>query len=219
MQRLKSKIKKTSILFFGAIFIAISIIFILNQLINWRSANYLYDNIEEIPKTNAALVLGTSQYKRDGTLNKYFYNRINAAVILYENDKVNYIIVSGDNRATNYNEPKFMRRALINKGVPDSIIYMDFAGFRTFDSVVRCHKVFGQNNFTVVSQKFHNQRAIYIAQSKNINAIGFNAEDVKIKEGMRVQIREVFARVKVFIDLITGAQPHFLGEPIQVGNS
>ncbi len=199
------------------IFILISIVF-LNQLINWRSGKYLYDSIEELPENNVALVLGTSRFKRDGSSNPYFHNRINAAVQLYENNKVNYILVSGDNRSIYYNEPSFMRLELIKNNIPDSIIYMDYAGFRTFDSVIRCHKVFGQDSFTIVSQKFHNQRAVFIALSNNIEVVGFNALDIKAKDGLKVRVREIFARIKMFTDIISDKQPKFLGEPVEISS-
>ncbi len=203
--------------FIITIFAVMFLIVMINQMISWRSNKYIYDQIDEIPAKKAALVLGTSKYRRDGSANKYFYNRIEAVVELYKNNKINFIIVSGDNKSIYYNEPRFMRMELLKHGVPDNVIYLDYAGFRTFDSVIRCHKVFGQNEFIVVSQKFHNQRAVFIARSRNIEAIAYNAEDLSVKEGFRVKMREVFARIKVCIDLITGQQPKFLGEPIKVG--
>ncbi len=210
------RIKNLLRLFLIAIIIVISVVIFLNQLISWSSNKYIYDDINELPDNNVALVLGTSKFRKDGAANKYFYNRINAAVKLYENNKINYIIASGDNRTIYYNEPGVMRQELLKQGVPDSIIYLDYAGFRTFDSVIRCHKVFGQNNFTIVSQRFHNQRAVYIARSKNIEAIAFNAKNMNERDGLKMRIREIFARVKVFIDLIIGTQPKFLGHPVNI---
>ncbi|MBP5795958.1 MAG: YdcF family protein, partial [Bacteroidales bacterium] len=125
--------------------------------------------------------------------------------------------VSGDNRHTNYNEPEAMRRSLVERGIPDEVIFLDYAGFRTFDSVVRAHEVFRQPNFIVVSQKFHNERAVFIAGKKGIEAFGYNAEDVGFNYGLMTYIRECFARCKVYIDLLTGKQPHFLGDPVDVG--
>ncbi len=212
-------LKKILKFFSIGVFIAIMLIFLLNQVVKWRTEKYIFDNIDDLPKNNVALVLGTSRYRQDGTANQYFHNRIKAAVQLYENDKVNYILVSGDNRTVYYNEPGVMRQELLKNGIPYNVIYMDYAGFRTFDSVVRCSEVFGQDNFTIVSQKFHNQRALYIAHNKNINAVGFNAKTIDSKDGFKVQLRELFARVKVFIDILLKEQPRFLGEPIEIGKS
>jgi len=109
-----------------------------------------------------------------------------------------------------------MKADLVKKGIDSSIIYLDYAGFRTFDSVVRLKEIFGQDSVTINSQPFHNERAIYIASGQNISAIGFNARDVNIKMGLRVQLREKLARVKVFIDLISGKEPRFLGDKVLI---
>ena len=110
-----------------------------------------------------------------------------------------------------------MRQALVERGIPDPVIFLDYAGFRTFDSVVRAKEIFGQTSIVVVSQKFHNERAIFIAKWKDIDAIGYNARDARIRYGIKTRIREVFARCKVYLDLLVGKQPHFLGESIDIG--
>ena len=130
-----------------------------------------YDNVEDIPHRHAALLLGTTPKTRIGHTNKYFTYRIDACAALYKAEKVDRIIVSGDNRRRNYNEPEEMRKALLAKGIPNSVIFLDYAGFRTLDSVVRAREIFGQDCITVVSQRFHNERAIFIAKKKKIDAI------------------------------------------------
>ena len=109
-----------------------------------------------------------------------------------------------------------MTLALIEKGVPANVIYLDYAGFRTLDSMIRAKEIFGQNEFIVVSQEFHNQRAVYIARQNGINAYGYNAKDVNKQAGLKTNIREYFARAKVFIDDWFGVNPKFLGEKIEV---
>jgi SanA protein len=101
-------------------------------------------------------------------------------------------------------------------GIPDSVIYLDYAGFRTFDSMIRAKEIFGQNKFIVVSQKFHNERAIFIARKYNMEVYGYNAEDVNAASGFKTKVRELFARVKVFIDVYSGKKPKFLGEKITI---
>jgi len=117
--------------------------------------------------------------------------------------------VSGDNSRKDYDEPSDFKNDLITKGIPEHKIFLDYAGFRTLDSVVRAKEIFGQTSITFISQKFHNQRAIYIANHYNINAIGFNANDVYNRH-----LREYFARSKAGIDLVFNVQPKFLGEKI-----
>ena len=107
-----------------------------------------------------------------------------------------------------------MYNDLIAAGIPNKKIILDYAGFRTLDSVVRGKEVFGQDKFTIVSQLFHNQRALYIARQKGIEAIAFNTEDNGEKLALKVQLRELGARMLVVIDMITSKQPHFLGEKV-----
>jgi SanA protein len=121
--------------------------------------------------------------------------------------------VSGDNRAKEYNEPKHMFEALIKKGVPERAITLDYAGFRTLDSVVRCKKVFGQHKFIIVSQRFHVERALFIADKFGVDAIGFAAQDPWGHYSLKPRIREFFAKTKAIIDLyIIHKKPKFLGK-------
>ena len=109
-----------------------------------------------------------------------------------------------------------MKKALLMYHIPDSVIVLDYAGLRTLDSVVRAREIFGQDRFTVISQRFHNERALFLAGKHGIQAVGFNARDVDTYAGFKTRIRELLARVKVFIDLATRKQPRHLGEPIPI---
>jgi len=207
------------------ILITLFICFLFVLFVTWVNVtitkignSYCYSSIDSIPHNHCALVLGTSKYLWNGKRNLYYTNRIKAAVELYNCDKVDFIIVSGDNRNRNYNEPITMYNDLIAAGIPNKKIILDYAGFRTLDSVVRGKEVFGQDQFTIVSQAFHNQRAIYIARKKGIEAIAFNTEDEPGKLAFKVQIREVAARILVVFDMITSRQPHFLGEKVMIPN-
>jgi len=111
------------------------------------SRPYLYQSLTEIPENKCGLVLGTSKFVAEGTENLYYRYRIEAAVRLYKSKKVSYLIVSGDNRYRNYNEPVNMQKDLVEAGIPVNHIYLDYAGFRTFDSVIRCREIFGQQKF------------------------------------------------------------------------
>jgi len=177
---------------------------------------YCYNSVDSIPYNHCALVLGTSKYLANGSRNIYYTNRIKAAVELYFCYKIDYIIVSGDNRKRNYNEPITMYNDLVAAGIPGRKIILDYAGFRTLDSVVRGKEVFGQHKFTIVSQSFHNQRAIYISRKKGIEAIGFNCGDYSENFDFKLRMREFGARVLVIYDMVTGRQPHFLGEKVEI---
>lgn len=129
---------------------------------------------------------------------------------LYQAKKIQYILVSGDNHRNDYNEPEEMKKALIKKGIPETSILMDYAGFRTLDSVVRAKTVFGKERFMIISQRFHNERALYLAQYNHIEAVGFNAQDVTAYYGLKTRVREYLARLKLFIDLWFEVNPKFL---------
>ncbi len=182
-----------------------------------QTQDRLYSDINAIPKKNVALLLGTGKYLRHGYINRYFQYRINAAVQLYKAGKIKHIIASGDNRTKYHNEPMDMKKSLMARGVPKEAITLDYAGFRTLDSVVRCQKIFSQNDIIIVSQAFHNQRALFIADFYDIKAIGFNARGVPLKNDIKTPIREYLARIKAVLDLyVLKTQPKFLGEKVDV---
>ncbi len=183
-------------------------------------SSYTYDlhEIDSIPYNRTGLVLGTSKYLVHGGINGFWTARIDAASDLYHAGKISYIVVSGDNSHRNYNEPRQMRKALIAKGVPQDRIYLDYAGFRTLDSVVRIQRIFRQKNITVISQDFQNERAIFIARQHGINAIGFNAES-STDNIFTTDIREFFARIRCVLDLyVWNSKPRFLGDAIRIGD-
>ena len=187
-------------------------------LVELKTQELIFNRIENLPHNRVGLVLGTSRRMADGRVNLYFKYRIEAAVALYKAGKVDYLLLSGDNKLSYYNEPLDMKKALLKAGIPEKALILDYAGFRTLDSVVRGKKVFGQQKMTIISQSFHNKRATYIARNYGIEAVGYNAQDVVGNEGLKTQIREVFARVKVVLDLfLLNTQPKFLGKPIQIG--
>jgi len=187
-----------------------------NQVIS-HERQYTYDDVEKVPYNKVAVVLGTSKYLTSGGLNQYFQNRIDATVALWFSGKIKQIIVSGDNAHMSYNEPREMRRELLKRGIPASAIYSDYAGFRTLDSILRAHGVFGQTRFTVVSQRFQNERAIFLARHNELDVIGFNAADVDAYTGFKTRFREFFARLWCLVDVyIWERQPRFMGEQIEV---
>lgn len=184
-----------------------------------KSKNLVFYTIDKIDEKKVALVLGTSKYTSNGYKNWYFVYRIRAAVKLYKSGKCEYIIVSGDNSIKGYNEPEDMQQELIKLGVPKNRIYLDYAGFRTLDSIVRTNTVFGQTDFIIISQKFHNERAVYIANQKGFNVQAYNAKDVNMRWGWKVHVREVLARVKMMLDIhVINKKPKFGGKKIKIGD-
>lgn len=198
MKKFRKKLK-VFLTFAGAVLLLIAaVIFFSNRAINNYAGKYIYYDLDKIPANRAGLLLGTGKYLKPRVVNLYFAYRIRAAADLYRAGKIKVIIVSGNKYN---NEPRNMRADLIRNGVPASAIYSDEEGFRTYDSVIRCRDVFGYDTFTVISQDWHNERAIFIARKLGIDAIGYNAEDVKGVMGFETDVRELFSRVKVFMDL------------------
>ncbi|HCN49000.1 MAG TPA: hypothetical protein DIT10_07890 [Chryseobacterium sp.] len=211
------KIIKNIFKFFLLLLVA-GIIFIAwaNYSIKKDSETYVSYHIAEVPKAKTALLLGTGKTLSNGMPNAYFDNRIKAATDLYKSGKVQYIIVSGDNSSKDYNEPEDMQAALVEQGIPQDKIILDHAGFRTLDSVVRAKDIFGQTELIIISQKFHNERAVFLARKNGMNAFGYNAEDVNKYAGLKTNLREYFAKAKVYWDLLFGVEPKFGGEKIVI---
>ncbi len=182
-----------------------------------HSASYRsHRTVEAVPVTPVALVLGCSP-RVAGSPNLFFEHRIAAAVALHRAGKVKVFIVSGDNGSHDYDEPTAMKVAMVTRGVPEAAIYCDYAGFRTLDSVVRAHSIFGQSRFTIVSQHFHNERAIFLARRHGLDAVGFDAQDVSRSLAPTTYLREYLARVQAVLDVtLLQTRPKFDGPPVVI---
>ncbi len=178
----------------------------------------IYTRLAEVPPRETALVLGTRRTLSDGRyLNPHFTHRIAAAAELYHAGKVKHLLLSGDNHVAGYDEPGDMKQALIEAGVPDQAIVLDYAGLRTLDSVVRAREIFGQMRLIIVSERFHNYRAVFISQRCGIDAIAYDAKDVPIQFSRKVKARESLARIAAILDLyVFHTRPHLLGPKIKI---
>jgi SanA protein len=175
------------------------------------------DEVTALAEAPVAVVLGTSPRMADGRANLFFLPRMEAAAALFKAGKVRALIVSGDNGTRGYDEPTEMKRVLTRMGVPEARIVCDYAGFRTLDSVVRAKEVFGQPKIIFVSQRFHNDRAVYLAKAFEIEAQGFNAADVPVTLSVKTYLREKLACVKAVLDVnVLGTRPKFLREKVTV---
>ncbi|MWP48714.1 MULTISPECIES: ElyC/SanA/YdcF family protein [unclassified Gilliamella] len=196
-------------------FLLMAVIVSLDYWISYKTAPYIYHDENKLPYREIGVVLGTSKYVRNGVINGFYQNRIDGAIELYLQGKVNYLLLSGDNALLSYNEPITMKKDLVKAGIPNDSIVLDYAGFRTLDSVVRANKVFDANDFTIITQEFHCERAIFIALAQGIQAQCFAVPSPKSMK--LVRIREMFARVSAFIDLyILKKEPKYLGPVIPI---
>ncbi len=185
--------------------------FMPNAIVRLKTQSRSTTELLELPAADVGLVLGTSP-KVGQRANRYFTYRIDAAEKLYKSGKIKCLLLSGANPSLYYNEPLKMLEALVERGIPKDKIVLDYAGLRTLDSVVRAKEVFGVTNVIIVSQAFHNHRALFIADHIDLTASAYEAQDVE-EDKARIQFREVLARIRVMLDLyITKTGPKFLGE-------
>lgn len=212
--------KITLILFIGLLFI-VSTIMLCHYSVVWNANGKIYTKIEDIPASDIGLLLGTPPQTRYGGMSNSFFNyRIDAAEALYKAGKIGYLLISGDDNSLNgLNEVQCMKDSLIIRGIPASVIFLDGKGLRTFDSVVRTSTLFGVKSFTVISQKFHNERAIYLAEHLNLDiekVQAFNAKSPTSKLSLLTYLREYLARVKMFMDIFFTDEIEVLDEKIDL---
>lgn len=189
------------------------------SVVAYKAADRIYDDVKAIPYNEVGMVLGTGPTTVSGKANVYFSYRIDAVEELYKAGKIKFILISGDNSTKDYSEPDAMKDSLVARGIPSDVIYLDYAGFRTLDSVVRSKKIFGQNRMTVISQRFHNERSIILGDWQDMDLIGYNAKDTSLRfYHVKTHIREGYARIKLLLDIFVGKQPKFLGETIEIGD-
>ncbi|MEO5722488.1 MAG: ElyC/SanA/YdcF family protein [Chthoniobacterales bacterium] len=178
------------------------------------SRSRIFTNTSAIPENEVGLVLGTSSSLRGGYANPFFTGRIAAAAELYHAGKVHHLLLSGDNRKAGYDEPTDMKNALMAKGVPESVLTLDYAGFRTFDSMARAHHVFGLTRVTIISDDFHAPRSIVLGRHFGIDTIAYTSKPIPLRWSTKSRLREILACVNTVLDFtILQTKPHFLGPP------
>ena len=195
--------RRRQILYFSIAILAILaiIVALCNISVDRNAEGRTFSNINDVPTMQTALLLGTNTNTRDcKRLSSFYLARINATAELYKHGKFRQLIISGDKRE-GYDEPQTMRHDLIERGVPDSIIMMDGQGYRTLLSLKNSKQYFGIHDMIIISQKWHNERSIFLADKMNIKAVGYNADDIRHPRAIWTHIRELLARVKLFIDL------------------
>ena len=182
------------------------IMLLCNQIVVNNAKGKVFSDIDSIRYNKVGLLLGTTPQARLTRITNYFFiYRIDATERLYKAGKIEKILISGDeNSLDGINEPECMRDSLVARGVPDSVIVLDGKGYRTINSLINANKVYGLKSFTIISQEFHNERAIYQAEHLGLdveNIQAYNAEMPKARRAFITSIREYFARVKMFLDL------------------
>lgn len=193
--------KQTIKILLAVAFASTLFVLLCNVLVVFTTRSNSYFVIKNLPSNKVGLVLGTSKTTTQGKENLFFKYRIEAAARLFNEGKVGSLILSGNNDSKYYNEPLDMQKALLKMGIPETALQLDYAGFRTFDSIKRCKYVFNEDNITIISQDFQNARALYIAQNEGIHAVSFAAQDVPATYSVRTLLREYLARPKAVLDV------------------
>jgi SanA protein len=190
------------------IIITFAFTLICNTLVNVNTSGKTYDDINAVPQNKCGIFLATPPVTPQGAHNFFFDNGIDAAVELYNADKIDYIIASGGNIWCD--EPAAIRDSLMHRGIPEEHIILDYEGSHTINAIVKAQKVYGLNSVTLISQKGHNERGVYLAKHYDIDAVGYNAEPAHHRScRLKANVREFFARSKMILDIIFLATPTF----------
>ena len=190
-------------------------LFALNYYVEHKFNDFYSTEIEELPDLYTAVVLGARVYN-NGNLSSYLKDRTDGAIALYEAGKVQRFLLSGDHGTKDYDEVNGMKKYLIDNGIPETVIFLDHAGFNTYNSMVRAKKVFEVDDCIIVSQDYHIPRAVYIARSIGINAFGFQQDSNHLGLNKYNKKREILARVKSFGEVLFSIPPTYLGDKIPI---
>jgi len=213
--RLFRFIKRTTALFFV---FGLLIFVLINLKVFIEAKSYMYADVDSIPGSYTALVLGASVYS-SGRPSIILADRLDKAIELYEHNKIKRFLVSGDHSTATYDEVNNMKYYLLQRGIPDSVIFTDYAGFDTYNSIARAKDIFQVDSLIIVTQKFHLRRAIYIAKNKGLYVNGYIADKQGYTGMPYLYFRESFANIKAFFEVLFGVNPYYGGDKIPIKGS
>ena len=203
--------------------VVVLLVFIIGSttisVVNTYVKNSVKNNIisteeaEKLSNMDCIIVLGCL-VKDDGTPSDMLADRLTRGVALYKQGVAPKIIMSGDHGHESYDEVNVMKLFAIDAGVPSNDIFMDHAGFSTYESIYRAKEIFGAEKIIIVTQEYHLYRALYIAEELGIEAYGVDADYHTYRGQAKRDIREIFARCKDFFNVMLKPRPTYLGEPI-----
>ena len=197
------KIKNVLWIILSLILLCIAVVVGCQLIVLNAAKGRTYSDVDQIPHREVGLLLGTTPLGRSGLPNQFFLRRIDAAVAMYEAGKVDRIIISGAKRGEDYDETEAMRQALVSRGVPDSILVLDGEGFSTIASIKRAKDVFEAYTLTLISQQFHNERALFMARHNGMDAIAYNAANTSSRKWKIIMAgRECLSRVKAVFEVM-----------------
>ena len=207
------KPKAVAIFVMKGVIAFVSAIVLVNLAVYFLSVKYIYKEGGSAHEAQVALIPGAA-ILQGGGLSPIFRDRVDAAIKLYESEKVSKILVSGDNSTVSHNEVNPVRDYLIQNGIPGADIYLDHAGFDTYSTMYRARDIFRVSSIIISTQAFHLPRAVFIARSLGLKAYGVSADRGTIL--FKNYVREVFANEKAVFSVLFRAKPKFLGEAIPI---
>ncbi len=199
----------------GGLLLVGLLVFLSCQFLVWRVGNGRIYTVESVPVIGIAIVPGASVL-RSGKPSDILADRLKTAVQLYENKKVETILLSGDNSQEGYDEVNVMRTYILNLDVAPEDIFLDHAGLDTYDTLYRAHQIFGINEAIIVSQSYHLPRALYLADAIGMDVVGVSSDLQPYLKQSLFTWRERFANVKAVFDAMTDSRPEYLGEQIDI---
>lgn len=212
---MKNTLKKISLASLGLLLLGILAIVILDHKIKKSSEPYISHTLDHLTPAHTAIVLGAS-VKSNGNLSIMLRDRVESALFLYNEGKVKRFLLSGDNGNKNYNEPLAMKKYLMERGVPEDHIYLDYAGFDTYDTMYRSRAIFEVNSAIIVTQEFHLPRALFIARKMGFDYAGYTGDKRIYAHQDYNARRELLANVKAYVELVFKKEPTYLGSKIPI---
>ena len=173
--------------------------------------------ISEVESADCILVLGAGVWP-DNQPSPMLRDRLDRSIELFETATAPYLVMSGDHGQKNYDEVNVMKDYAIEKGIDSDLIYMDHAGFSTYESIYRLKYIFKAEKVIIVTQKYHLYRALYIAKALGLDAVGVAASETEYSGQLFRDLREVLARNKDFFNVLIKPEPTVLGELIPLGS-
>ena len=216
---MKRKGKRIITVLISAAVLLLAVIFVPNFIVVSKAKNDIIslEEAESLADTYCAVILGAGV--RNGEPTPMLKDRLLTGIDLYKSGAVKKLIMSGDHGSKDYDEVNIMKSFAVDNGVPDEDIFMDHAGFSTYETVYRAKEIFEADNIIIVSQKYHLYRALYIAEKLDVKAVGVSA-DLRTYSGQKMRdLREILARDKDFFNCIIKPEPTYLGEKIPVSGN
>ncbi|TDO77343.1 SanA protein [Flavobacterium chryseum] len=194
--------------------IGLAAIIAVNYYVKSSTKKNIYYSLKKFPKNDVGIIFGAGI--NGDQPSKYLKDRLDAGILLYNSKRINKILLSGDNGSNEYDELTVMKNYCFSHGVDTTKIFIDYAGFDTYSTMYRAKHIFNIKKATLISQKYHLNRAIYIGQKLGIKSVGFPANSGEYRGYQYVTFREYLSIFKSFFDVLRNREPHFLGHQIDI---